>query len=133
MYLSALDDGLAVAIDLRYPHGKQGRNGMSGSSFVVELVGAVSGRPHKHFVRYSDASAHAIKAVQSGEADLANIYETPGINARVAVDLVVAGGAKLVGSKARQITPEEEHRAAEVDLRRDFPGTILKLLGLGKK
>ena len=106
---------------------------MSDVSFVVELVGSVEAQPYKHFARLSDASAYAARAVQSGDAHLANIYETEGGDARFSVKMVEVGRAKLVGSKTSQIASEEDGRAPATGIRPRFTRLMRQRIRARKK
>jgi hypothetical protein len=66
---------------------------MQSASYVVHLIGCDDDPPFKHFGARADAVEHGRSEVQSGNAELANIYEVAGKDGVAAIALWQAGNA----------------------------------------
>jgi hypothetical protein len=66
---------------------------MQSASYVVHLIGCDDDPPFKHFGARADAVEHGRSEVQSGNAELANIYEVAGTDGVAAIALWQAGNA----------------------------------------
>lgn len=69
---------------------------MESVSYVVHLIGCDDDPPFKHFRARPDAVEHGRSQVQSGNAELANIYEVAGADGAAAIALWQAGNARHI-------------------------------------
>jgi hypothetical protein len=77
------------------------------ASCVVHLIGCDDDPPFKHFGARADAVEHGRSEVQSGKAELANIYEVAGADGAAAIALWQAGNAKHIQTCSRQASSSE--------------------------
>ena len=83
------------------------RHHMQSASYVVHLIGCDYDPPFKHFGPRADAVEHSRSEVQSGNAELANIYEVAGSDAAAAIALWQAGSATHIQTCSRQASDSE--------------------------
>ena len=76
-------------------------------SYVVHLKGCDDDPPFKHFGARADAIEHGRSKVQSGNAELANIYEVADTDGVAAISLWQAGNATHIQTCSRHASESE--------------------------
>jgi hypothetical protein len=106
---------------------------MQSTSYVVHLSGCDDATPFKHFRARADAVEYGRSRVQSGSAELANIYEVAGADGVAAIALWQAGDATHIQTCSRQASDSEIETAnqqASDTARKAGSRAELKYLGL---
>lgn len=103
-------------------------------SYIVHLEACDDVPPFKHFRAHADAVEYGRSRVQSGGAELANIYKIAGVdNPATAIALWQAGKALHVRTCSRQASESEIEAANQHALetaQEAGPRALLKYLGL---
>jgi hypothetical protein len=103
------------------------------ASYVVHLIGCEDDPAFKHFGARADAVEHGRSKVQSGDAELANVYEVACTDGAAAIALWQRGYATHIQTCSRQASDSEietANRRAWDAAEKAGPRALLKRLGL---
>lgn len=107
---------------------------MQSASYILHLKACDDVPPFKHFRTMADAVEYGRTRVQSGDAELADVYEVPGAdNAATAIALWQAGNAVHLQTCSRHPSDFEidtANRHARETAQKAGPHALLRYLGL---